>query len=106
MTRTLFFTALCMAIAACGEPASNASPQQRAATACETEAKTHLGDSTYQIDSDALGKNARLEDGSWKLQAPIVINPGLRSEARQTLECTVRVTEGRPEEVTLINFIY
>lgn len=106
MTRNLFFVALCMAIAACGESASNSSPQQRAAAACEAEAKTHIGDSPYQIDSAALAQNAKLEDGSWKLQAPIVINPGVRTEAKQTLECTVRVAEGKPEEVTLINFIF
>ena len=106
MTKNLLFVALCMAIAACGESANNNSPQQRAAAACEAEAKTRIGDSVYQLDSAALGQNAKLEDGSWKLQAPIIINPGLRTEAKQTLECTVRVTEGKPEEVTYINFIF
>ena len=106
MTKNLLFIALCMAIAACGESASNATPQQRAATACEAEAKTRIGDSAYEIDMAGLGQNAKLEDGSWKLQAPIVIDPGLRSEAKQTLECTVRVAEGKPAEVTYINFIF
>jgi hypothetical protein len=106
MIRNLLFAALCMAIAACGESASNNTPQQRAATACEAEAKARIGESAYQIDITALGQNAKLEDGSWKLQAPIVISPGLRNEAKQTLECTVRVAEGKPAEVTYINFIF
>jgi hypothetical protein len=35
-----------------------------------------------------------------------VIEPGLRDEAKQTLECKVRVLEGKPDEVTYINFIF
>lgn len=106
MTRTLFFIALCMAIAACGESASNDSPQQRAALACEAEAKARLGDSTHQIDTAALAQSAAQEDGSWKLQAPVVVNPGLRNETRQTVHCTIRLVDGQPAEVTYINFIF
>jgi hypothetical protein len=105
MTRHLVFLSLCMTISACGESASNTTPQMRAATACEAEAKTRMGERSYQVDVATLGKNAKLEDGSWRLQAPITIDPGLRSEANQILECKVLVAEGKPDEVTFINFI-
>jgi hypothetical protein len=80
-----------MAIAACGQSANNDTPQQRAAQACEAEAKTRIGEKTYRLDIAALA---------------IVIDPGLRDEVKQTLECKVRVQQGKPDEVTYINFIF
>ncbi len=105
MTRQLVFISLCMAISSCGKSAINTTPQMRAAAACEAEAKARMGERSYQVDIAALGKNAKMEDGSWRLQAPITIDLGLRSEATQTLECKVLVAEGKPDEVTFINFI-
>lgn len=106
MTRYLMFLSLCMAIAACGESASNASPQQLAAAACEAETKIRMGENTYQLDAAPLAQSASLVDGSWKLQAQITVNPGLRTETKQTMNCTVRVAEGKPAEVTDISFIF
>ncbi len=106
MTRHLLFLSLCMAIAACGESADNASPQQRAAAACEAETKIRMGENTYQLDVAPLAQNASQADGSWKLQTQIIVNPGLRTETKQTLHCTVRVAEGKPAEVTDISFIF
>ena len=50
--------------------------------------------------------SAKTADDSWAMQAPIIIDPGLRDEVKQTLECTVRVQQGKPDEVTNINFIF
>jgi hypothetical protein len=89
MTRQLVFLSFCMAISSCGESAINTTPQMRAAAACEAEAKTRMGEHSYQVDTAVLGKNAKLEDGSWRMQAPITIDLGLRSEAIQTLELSL-----------------
>lgn len=95
-----------MAIAACGQSANNDTPQQRAAQACEMEAKTRIGEKTYELDIAALAANAKAVEDVWEMQAPIVISPGLRDEVKQTLECKVRVQQGKPDEVTYINFIF
>ncbi len=106
MDKKIIFIIFCMMIAACGKSANNDTPQQRAAAACEAEAKTRIGEKSYQLDIAALATSAKSADGSWELQAPIVIEPGLREEAKQILQCTVRIQEGKPSEVTYINFIY
>ena len=106
MNKRIVFIAFCMTIAACGESANTDTPQQRAAAACEAEAKARIGEKTYQLDSAALVASAKTADDSWAMQAPIIIDPGLRDEVKQTLECTVRVQQGKPDEVTNINFIF
>ena len=95
-----------ISLGACSGGGGSDSPKERAAAACEAEAKVRIGDKTYQLDAAALARSAKREDDVWALQAPIVIEPGLRDEARQTLECKVRVMDGKPEEVTYINFIF
>jgi hypothetical protein len=106
MNKRIGFLSFCMVIAACGQSADNDTPQQRAALACEAEAKTRIGEKTYQLDVAALTASAKAADDGWELKAPVVIEPGLRDEVRQTLECKVRVQQGKPEEVTNINFIF
>ena len=97
--------AICLGACSGGGGASN-SPKERAAAACEAEAKVRIGEKTYQIDIAALAQSAQRVDDVWAMQAPIVIEPGLRDEAKQTLECKVRVQDGKPDEVTYINFIF
>lgn len=106
MNKKIAFIVFCMVIAACGKTAVNATPQQQAAAACEGEAKTRIGEKSYQVDIAALAASAKTADAGWELQAPIVIDPGLREEAKQILQCTVRSQEGKPAEVTDIQFIY
>ncbi|MFZ9310538.1 MAG: hypothetical protein ACO24O_03425 [Arenimonas sp.] len=101
----VMMTAICLGACSGGGGASN-SPKERAAAACEAEAKVRIGEKTYQLDIAALAQSAKLEDDVWAMQAPIVIEPGLRDEAKQTLECKVRVQDGKPDEVTYINFIF
>ena len=46
-------------------------------------------------------------DGSSFLHGPIVIDPGLSSESKQTLECTVRFVEGKEQpDVLKMQFIW
>ena len=101
----VMMTAICLSACSGGDGASN-SPKERAAAACEAEAKVRIGEKTYQLDTAALAQSAKRVDDVWALQAPIVIEPGLRDEAKQTLECKVRVQDGKPDEVTYINFIF
>ena len=106
---TALLTAACLVLTACSGTVNvggDETPQQRAAAACETEAKTRLGEKTYQIDSPALTRSAKRVDDQWDLRGPITVNPGLRDEAKQTLECRVRVQDGKTPEVTYINFIF
>lgn len=97
--------AICLGACSGGGGASN-SPKERAAAACEAEAKVRIGEKTYQLDTAALAQSAQRVDDVWAMQVPIVIEPGLRDEAKQTLECKVRVQDGKPDEVTYINFIF
>ncbi len=106
MNKKIVYIAICLVIAACGKTAENETPQQIAAATCNAEAKSRIGEKTYQLDMDAFAASAKSADGSWELQAPIVIDPGLREEAKQTLKCTVRMQEGKPAEVTDILFIF
>jgi len=108
-SKTLLLTVTCLMLAACsggGAGGGNDTPQQRAVAACEAEAKTRLGEKTYQIDSAALTQSAKRADDQWDLRGPITVNPGLRDEAKQTLECRVRAQDGKAAEVTYINFIF
>lgn len=106
MKTKIAFITFCMAIAACGQSANNASPQQQAADACSAEAKVRIGEKTYELDLAALTQSAKLNVDAWQVQAPITIEPGLRGEVKQTLSCDVRLQTGKPAEVTAINFIY
>lgn len=105
--KTPLIVLLAISLGACGGTDSAlSSPKARAATACEAEAKVRIGEKTYQLDAAALAQSAKRVDDVWAMQAPIVIEPGLRDEAKQTVECKVRVQDGKPDEVTYINFIF
>jgi hypothetical protein len=85
------------AVTACGQKESvDDSPEGRAAAACEAELKRRLGDKLYELDTAALA--ASMQDagnGAKKLAAPVTTEPGLTSEAKQIMECTVRFAEGK-----------
>jgi hypothetical protein len=104
--KKIAFVVCCMFIAACGQPANHFTPQQHAAMACEAEAKNRIGEKTYLIDSAALAASAKATDDGWALVAPITIEPGLRDEEKQTLECRVRVQNDASVEVIYINFMF
>lgn len=102
ITIVLFF----LMLTACSASDNQSTPQWEAAQACEAEAKIRIGDKTHQLDVRVLASSAKEADGFWKLQAPIVLEPGLRNEAKQVLECTARLQQGGPVEVVNVNFIY
>ena len=91
-----------------GSPAAGNTRNDLAATACEDYAKGQLGDKTYKIDHSALSASVRdAGDGASALTAPITIEPGLSSESKQTLECSVRFVPGKDApDVLSMQFIW
>lgn len=97
--RTWLVISVCAVLAGCGGgEAGSKTPQQMAADACEAAAKSRLSGKLYELDSAALAASmADASDGAKFLTAPILIEPGLTSEVKQIVECTVRFTEGKNE---------
>ena len=79
-----------------------------AVEACDAYAKGQLGDKTYQLDKDALGKSMVAAAGdTMQLKGPIVVEPGTSSESKQTLECSVRFVAGKDApDVLKMQFIW
>jgi hypothetical protein len=102
-------TLFVLVLVACAEKeAAGSSQNEQAATACEVYAKGQLAEKTYQLDHAALATSlAAGSDGVFLLKAPITIDPGLSSESKQSLECTVRFVEGHPApDVINMQFIW
>ena len=93
-------------LAGCG--GAGGSKNELAASACEAYAKGQLTEKTYQLDHALLAASmAEVGDGSSSLRSPITINPGLASESKQTLECTVRFVAGKEQpDVLKMQFIW
>jgi len=109
MQMLLLVLAMSLLVACSKAPdAAAATRNDLAATACEAYARGQLADKTYQLDHAVLAASlAEGGDGAQVLKAPIVIDPGLSSESRQTLECTVRFVEGRAApDVLNLQFIW
>lgn len=79
-----------------------------AAKACEESARTQLGTKTFELDTGVLGTSmAAQPDGSQLLKGPITVEPGMASESKQTLECSVRFVEGKAApDVLRVQFIW
>ena len=109
MKRALMMLLL-LVLAGCSKQAApgGATRNELAATACETYAKGQQAEKTYQLDHAALaGSLSDSGDGAHLLRAPITIDPGLSSESKQTLECTVRFVEGKDApDVINLQFIW
>lgn len=95
-----------LALAGCAGP--EVGRNDMAANACDAYAKNQLADKTYTLDHDALAASLKdLGDGSTFLRSPIVINPGLGSQSKQTLECTVRFVPGKEQpDILKMQFIW
>lgn len=97
-----------VALAACSQESGGNSRNELAATACETYAKGQLAEKTYRLDHAVLAASlAEGTDGGQVLRSPITIDPGLSTESKQTLECTVRFVEGGDvPDVISLQFIW
>ena len=98
-----------LALAGCGGGGGDGGGQgEAAAKACEASAKQSLGDKSYEFDPAAFGATMKAEaDGSQLLKGPITIEPGLTTESKQTLECSVRFVAGKDApDVLRVQFIW
>ncbi|KAA2285104.1 hypothetical protein [Arenimonas fontis] len=97
---------LVLGLAACGGEAGGGAgkgPGAVAAEACRAAAEARLDGKLYQLDLAALAASMReASNGEKFLTAPIVIEPGLTSETRQIVECTVRFTGERADVVGFV----
>ena len=113
MVRIALAAGVAALLAGCGggggsDASAGASKNELAASACDAYAKSQLADKTYQLDHAALAASmADAGDGSNFLHGPITIDPGLSSESKQTLECTIRFVPGKaPPDVLKMQFIW
>lgn len=97
--RTWVVITMAAVLSACGGggEAAGGTPNDLAAKACEDAAKSRLEGKLYEMDVAALAASMRdAPNGEKFLTAPIVIEPGLTSEVKQIVECTVRFSEAKP----------
>jgi hypothetical protein len=96
-----------VSISGCGGGGGSAAgPGAAAAQVCNEHAHSQLEGKLYEMDLEALAASMRdAEEGTRFLTAPITIEPGLASESKQIVECTVRFNDGaeRPE---IIRFVF
>jgi len=95
-------------LAACGGAGGPGGKNGAAAKACDAYAKGQLGEKTYALDLSMLAASMKdAADGTMTLEAPITIEPGLASEMKESLHCTVRFAEGKDEpDVINLQFIW
>lgn len=91
-----------LVLAACGGGAESGTggndPNSLAAEACRVATESRLQGKIYELDLKALGASMKpVPNGEHFLTAPILIEPGLTSEAKQIVECTVRFSETKPQ---------
>jgi len=96
--RTWVVITMAAALSACGGgKVAVDTPNDLAAKACEEASKSRLGSKLYELDLAALAASMKdAPNGEKFLTAPIVIEPGLTSEVKQIVECTVRFSDAKP----------
>ncbi|MFY2763110.1 hypothetical protein [Arenimonas sp. MALMAid1274] len=106
--RTLFVVCVTVALTACGGGGAGGSgnANEAAAEACKLAAESRLNGKLYTLDQPALAASMKdAPNGEKFLTAPIVIEPGLTSEVKQIVECTVRFDEGK-ETPDVVGFVF
>ena len=77
-----------------------------AAQACKAAAESRLDGKLYELDTQALGASMKsAPNGEFFLTGPITIEPGLTSEVKQVVECTVRFTDAKPQP-DVVGFVF
>lgn len=107
MSKNLWLVPMSLALAACGGGAGGGGgPNELAAQACRSAAESRLDGKLYEIDMAALAASMKdAPNGEKFLTAPITIEPGLTSETKQIVECTVRFSEGKAEP-DVVGFVF
>jgi hypothetical protein len=100
---------LALGLAACsgGEPSGPTGKNGAAAAACDAFVKNKLDGKQYTLDMNALAASMKNgSEGISNLTTAIVIEPGLTTEVKQTIQCDVRFSADEKPEVMNINFIW
>lgn len=108
--RILLVMTMAAALSACGgggdAGVTGGTPNQLAARACEDAAQARLDSKRYTLDLAALAASMKdAPNGEKFLTAPIVIEPGLTSEVKQIVECTVRFSDAKPAP-DVVGFVF
>ncbi len=99
---------LALGLAACsggsGGPGGKAGA---AAEACDAFVKTKLEGKQFTLDLATLAASLKESpDKSATLGAPIIIEPGLTTEVKQSIKCDVRFAADDTPEVLNVTFIW
>ena len=99
---------LAIGLTACsGESSGPSGKAGAAASACEAFVKNKLETKQYTLDLNVLAASLKQgAEGNADLTAPIIIEPGLTTEVKQTIQCSVRFTAEDKPEVMTVNFIW
>lgn len=101
MRNWLVATSATLVLVACGGGADSGAGSDRstlAAQACQASAESRLSGKIYELDLQALGASMKdAPNGEQFLTAPIVIEPGLTTETKQIIECSVRFSDAKPQ---------
>lgn len=102
-------TLLALGLTACsgGDSGSPGGKADAAAEACDAFVKTKLEGKQFTLDAKALAASQKINpDNSVVLNAPIIIEPGLTTEVKQSIKCEVRFGADDAPEVTNVTFIW
>lgn len=109
MRNWLVMAPAALVLAACGGDEAGAGGGSRndlAAQACKAATESRLDGKLYEMDIKALAASMRdAPNGEHFLTAPITIEPGLTSEVKQVVECTVRFTDAKPQP-DVVGFLF
>lgn len=98
--RTLAALAIITLITGCG------GRTDEAAQACLDAARSKASGQSIDVDLKALAALATPDgEDAFRIRAPIVLDAGLSSELKQTLDCRVRLTANGPE-ITSLTFVF
>ena len=108
LTQTLLIAMLVTALAACGGKADGPGGKSgAAASACDAFAKNKLADKQYTLDLNVLAASfTESAERSGNMTAPIIIEPGLTTELKQTFKCELRFSADDIPEVLNVSFIW
>lgn len=100
---------LALGLAACSGGGSSGPTGKggAAAEACDAFVKAKLEGKQFTLDLKVLAASLKENpDKSVVLNAPIIIEPGLTTEVKQSIKCDVRFSADDTPEVTNVTFIW
>lgn len=100
---------LVLGLAACsgGESSGPGGKSGAAASVCDAFVKNKLEAKQYTLDLNVLATSMKqATPGTGELSAPIVIEPGLTTEVKQSIQCDVRFNADDTPEVMTVTFVW